>query len=770
VPADSQRTIGVFGATMVGLGGILGGGLLMLAGVAFNRAGPAAIIALALNGVIAWMTAMSVTAITTRFPESGGAYMFAKKVLSVRAAFAVGWILWFAYIVAAVLYALGAAAFSVILLRGVCDGLDIAHPSWLAGRNVILGFASLATIAYSFSLVRSGSGGGQWETSGKIVLFVALIVAGLVTLVRQPVGDSLATLDPFFTGGVGGILSAMGLLFISLQGFEMISAVAGEIREPQKTIPRSIFLSLGISLAIYVPMMIVVAMGGVDPGGHISDIAAKTPDTVIAVAARRFLGEPGYWLIVIAIILATLSALRANLLTSSRIALAMAKDRTLPAVLDQSHATRGTPVMAIYATALAVIAIIFMIPDLASAGAAASLIFLLAFALTHVTCYLARRRDGDRKLDLYTTPAFPLIPLVGGLACAGLGAFQAIVVPDAGGIVLIWLGLGVILYFALFKGGAEVADVTAEALDPRLTRLRGKSPLVLLPLANPTNARSLVEIANALAPTEYARVLLLTIVRSPRGGGDPLAQLADAQAAVKLALTASYQAGHAPEALLTAAPEVWPEIHRIAEEHRCESMLLGLPDTSSAAYERRVEELVNGVDCDVAFMRSPPEWTIAQAARVLVPVGGRGEEHELRARLLGTLSRVAAKEILFLKVVPASATDQRLNTIERATQRLARLNIPVTPTVEIVRSDDAAAAVLERAAQCDLLILGLRSRQGTKSLGSFNRKVAFAAPCAVILLARRAAGDVVSRPIRDVARIMPWPQRRSSDTRPPPLG
>ena len=91
--------MGVFGATLVGIGGILGGGLLILAGVAFNMAGPAMLLAFALNGAVAWLTAMSVSEITTTFPESGGAYTFAKKVLSVRAAFAVGWVMWFAYIV-----------------------------------------------------------------------------------------------------------------------------------------------------------------------------------------------------------------------------------------------------------------------------------------------------------------------------------------------------------------------------------------------------------------------------------------------------------------------------------------------------------------------------------------------------------------------------------------------------------------------------------------------------------------------------------------------
>ncbi len=742
--------MGVFGATLVGLGGILGGGLLMLAGVAFRDAGPSALLAFGLNCVVAWLTAMSVTECSTMFPESGGAYMFSKKVLSVRAAFAVGWILWFAYIVAAVLYALGAAQFSVILIRGVLDALGVEHPSWLSGRNVLLGIATLATVIYSLNLARKGSGGGQWETIGKIVLFVAIIAAGLFTLVRQPVSQSVATLDPFFTGGVDAIIASMGLLFISLQGFEMIPAVAGEIKEPKKTIPRAVFLSLAISIAIYMPMLFVVAMGGVEAGGHIADMAANAPDLAVARASERFLGPAGYWIMVTSIVLATLSALQANLLTASRISFAMARDHTLPSVMQQTHPTRNTPIMAIYATTLAVVAIMFMVPNLASAGAAASLIFLAAFALTHMTTYLARKRSRPME-GIYRTPAFPAVPLVGGLACASLAVFQAIIVPDAGGIVLIWAGLGVILYFALFQGRAEVADASAEALDPTLIALRGKTPLVLLPMFRPTHARGLVEVANALAPTEYARVLLLTIVRAPKTrSGDPLAQLAEAQESVKHALTASYNAGHAPEALLTAATDPWAEIRRIADEHRCESLLLGLPDNPDETYERGLESVMNELDCDIAALRASADWSITNAKRVMVAVGGRGEEHELRARLLGTLCREMQREIIFVTVIPAAANEDMVTATVRALTKQSEMRIPIKPSVEVIRSDDAVGALVTASERADLLILGTgRARGGKKTMvGGLNRRIALEAKCAVMLIARRppASADV-ARPI-----------------------
>ena len=80
------------------------------------------------NGLIALLTALSFAEISTSFPQSGGAYTFAKKVLSVRAAFGVGWFMWFAYIVAGVLYALGFAAYGALLIESIFQVLGMTPP------------------------------------------------------------------------------------------------------------------------------------------------------------------------------------------------------------------------------------------------------------------------------------------------------------------------------------------------------------------------------------------------------------------------------------------------------------------------------------------------------------------------------------------------------------------------------------------------------------------------------------------------------------------
>jgi len=166
--------MGLYGATALGVGAIVGGGILALAGVAFATAGPGAIAAFALNGVIAAITVASFARLARRFPESGGIYTYAKRVLSIQVAFMVGWVVWFASIVAGVLYALGFAAFT---LEGILRLLPSAAESYafLAdGRgNVVLALGAIGF--YTWMLSARTSGGGNAATIGKVIVFVVLI-------------------------------------------------------------------------------------------------------------------------------------------------------------------------------------------------------------------------------------------------------------------------------------------------------------------------------------------------------------------------------------------------------------------------------------------------------------------------------------------------------------------------------------------------------------------------------------------------------------------
>lgn len=737
---NGGRTIGLLGAVGIGVGAIVGGGILALAGVAFSVTGPSAILAFALNGVIALITALSFAELSAAFPESGGTYVFSKKVLSIRAAFAVGWVVWFASIVAAVLYAVGAGYFIGVLFDGLLSGIPGFQHEWPGSYRTAFGIALIVIVYFTLSLIFKKGGGSGIANIGKVAAFSILIIAGLAALPRETTADIRRDFTPFLSFGALGLIQAMGYTFITLQGFDLIAAVAGEIKNPGKTIPRAMIISLVVALAIYIPLIFVITVAGTRTGESITALSRANPESIIAITAETYLGRAGYWIVIAAAILSMLSALYANILAASRVAQSMARDRTLPRRLGTVDEKRGTPVNAILATAVIIVATVFIVPDVGSAGAAASLIFLITFALAQWIGILARRR-GTYSKGSFLTPFYPYIPIFGIAACLGLAVFQGITVPAAGLIALVWLAFGGCLYVILFGRSARIFDASSEGFDPELVKLRGRSPLVLVPIANPVNAAPMIRVASSLAPPDSGRVLLLSVVLSKgvNDGGREEDLIINSQKVLKEAISASLDIGLSPEALITIAERPWPEIIRVSETHGCESLLLGLTQFTDSDTEKNLETLLSSVDSDVVILRAPGDWQMLEVKRILVPVGGRGGHGELLARILGSVCRSGNPEITFLRVLPESAD---WKTYDRARKELflyaADQAVKGEIKVQVEKSDDIAAHIIRRVTESDLAILGIqRLGRRQKFLGELTLRIAGETDRPLLIISRR---------------------------------
>ena len=738
---QGQRTIGIFGATGIGVGAIVGGGILALAGVAFASTGPSAIIAFAINGAIAFLTAMVFAEMATVFPQSGGTYTFAKKVFSVESAFLVGWVVWFASIVAAVLYAIGFGFFACIVVEKIYLAMGNEVPTWVKGRMGTTGFALSATAVYLLLLLRNAGSGGKLLNIGKVFVFSLLIAAGLWALVGKSPESLQESLTPFFQKGLLGLIQAMGFSFIALQGFDLIAAVAGEIKNPAKNVPRAMFYSLGIALAIYLPLLAIITLVGMEEGISVYQASKDDPESIVAYAAQNYLGPFGYWLVIVAALLAMLSALEANLFAASRVAMSMARDRTLPEQLALRSAKTKAPSRAILATVLLVICLVLILPDVAAAGAASSLIFLLTFALAHwISVVIRTRRKHSDDDETYLAPFFPFVPAIGGLACIALACFQGITVVSAGIISASWLGLGGILFILLFAQRARVSDAASEAYDPQILRLRGKSPFVLVPIANPDSAPAMVGVADALTPRSVGRVILLSVVVVPEEWdheSNP-ERLENVQRVLEKSLRASLKLGVSPEALTTIAPEPWHEIIRVAKEHHCECVLLGLTRMTEETVLTPLNQLMGEIDTDVVILRADEGFQISEAKRILVPIGGKGHQDRLRARFIAGLQRTEEREITYLSVLPEDATDKDQARVRRKLQRLALVDARGEAEIRIELANDPVAAVNEISEDFDLVVLGLqRINRHQKRFGQFAVNLTKATNRPVIMISHR---------------------------------
>ncbi|MCC5925080.1 MAG: amino acid permease [Bacteroidetes bacterium] len=731
--SKEDTSIGLAGAIALGIGAMVGGGILALAGVAFSVTGASAILAFLLNGFIAFIIAMSFAEMASRNPQNGGIYTYAKRALSIQLAFGAGWVVWLASIMASVFYALGFGVFASFTLQQVPVS---AISDFFSQRWTGLLIAIVSVAVYTVKLSLHARVDARNINVLKVLVFAILIAGGLAVIPGRPLSELTEHFSPAFSSGFSGLAAAMGYTFVAIQGFVLVAYAAGDIRDPQKNIPKALFYTLGIGLIIYIPLLVVVLAVGIPDGVTLHEISEAYPETLIAVAAEHYLGKFGLWLVLIAGLLSMLTALQANLFAASRVANSMAADRTMLPQVSRLHSRYGTPVRAIHLTALLTILFILVLPNVASAAAASSLIFLLSFALAQFILILIRKRAPDQNPDSYKVPFFPTLPIIGIFLTVSLALFQSVVVPSAGVITLLWLFAGSLLFIGFFLKNALVADVSEEARNPEIIRLRGNSPLLLLPITNPANVASKLFLAQALSPPTVGRTLLLNIVKPSAKSTITNERIAGSRDVVYQGLLSAVDASVKADTLITIAKDPWKEIERVARSHRCQTLLLGPGDFSDEKTTQKLEDLITRVPCDVVVLRQPYSgWKISEAKRVLIPVGGFDKHDLLRARITASLWRNFRPEITFLQILPENATAADIRKQRRLIQHFGEEIVPAGFKSTIILSNDVKESLVYETANHDLMIMGLgRLAPGDKAFGTIPMEVILNTDTAVIFI------------------------------------
>jgi nucleotide-binding universal stress UspA family protein len=262
---------------------------------------------------------------------------------------------------------------------------------------------------------------------------------------------------------------------------------------------------------------------------------------------------------------------------------------------------------------------------------------------------------------------------------------------------------------------------------------------VLVPIANPASAASLVDVAATLRTPGTGRVLLLSVIRVPDGESDPHdVLLRDAREVLGESLERSLERNLIAETLFTLATDAWGEIARVARGHGCETVLVGLPEVTGHGIEGKLEGLLAGLDVDAVILRAPHRWRMADAHRVLVPIGGRRDQSHLRARLLASLSRSRERALTYFHTLPADAPDASRRRVERDLRLLARDEAAGPYEVVVERTDDAHAAIVQRAAEADVVVMGTQRRgRGKPQIGELPLAIARETRVPLVLISRR---------------------------------
>jgi amino acid transporter len=463
---EPAAELGLLDATMIGMGAMIGAGIFVLTGLAAEIAGPAAILVFALNGVVTGFTALSYAELASAIPKSGGGYAFVREVFADLPAFVMGWMLWFAYMIAGTLYALGFAPNFLELLH--VYGF-VPPPDAVGAVALPLGVAVPAQVGLAFCAVLllvvvnlvSTAASGSLETvftAVKVSILVVFVGFGLVSPMFVPTAE----FQPLFPDtGPFAILPAMGLTFIAFEGYDLITTVTEEVKNPRKNIPRAIFISLAVTLVVYLAV-VTVAIGTLGAVG-----LAEAGEAGIAQAATAFMptfpviGEGGA-VIVFGAVFSTLTALNAVVIASSRVGFAMGREGQLPARVGQIHHRFGTPFFAIVASS--VVMLFAVVLPTQSAGNMSSLFFLLSFVVVNAAVIKLRRERPNMRRP-YEIPLYPVPPVLGivlNLLLTGVLVWYLVRTdPLALALTAGWITLGVAGY--LVAGTRDQDEATTDA-------------------------------------------------------------------------------------------------------------------------------------------------------------------------------------------------------------------------------------------------------------------------------------------------------------------
>ncbi len=357
----------------IGIGGMVGGGIFAVLGLAIETAGHAVAIAMLVGGVVALLTGVSYAHLGLAFRDDGGSFTYIEHAFGdTTVAGVAGWLLVAGYVGTLALYATTFGAYGAALLSS--DG----GPVWLAD---ILALAVMAAFLALNLLGAKASGRVELIiVAAKVAILVLFGVAGVLTVQADH-------LLPVFNLGIGAPFVAAGLIFVAYEGFELIPNAIEEIRDPQVNLKRGLILAIAITTFIYVAVSLV-ALGNLTP-----DQVAADKEYVLAVAARPTLGAFGFVLIGIAALMSTASAINATLFGAARLAMVMAAEHALPKVFSMRERNSAVPWVSLVVLS-ALTGAFLLFADLTVISSFASAVFLTIFAAVNLSAWKLRASVG----------------------------------------------------------------------------------------------------------------------------------------------------------------------------------------------------------------------------------------------------------------------------------------------------------------------------------------------------------------------------------------
>ncbi|MGD8918473.1 MAG: APC family permease, partial [Nitrosopumilaceae archaeon] len=357
----------------IGIGGMVGGGIFAVLGLAVNFSHGGAPIAFAIAGLVALVTAYSYSKLSVTFPSSGGTVEFLNQGLGTGILTGgLNILLWISYVVMLSLYS---SAF------GSYGATFFPQSDQIFWKHSLTSIVIVSFTLLNFLNAKMVGKSEEGIVLFKIIILVVFVVIGFWSINFENLAPS--TWNPPISLMAGGMI-----IFLAYEGFELIATTAGDVKNPKKILPKAFYTCVLFVIGLYVMVSIVTV-------GNLSlDKIAESRDFALAESAKPFLGQVGFIAIAIAALLSTSSAINATLYGASKISYIIAKTGELPHNFERKIWNKPLEGLIITSLLTLVISNLF---DLSSIAVIGSSGFLLIFAAVNFTNFRLHKKTFSKK-------------------------------------------------------------------------------------------------------------------------------------------------------------------------------------------------------------------------------------------------------------------------------------------------------------------------------------------------------------------------------------
>lgn len=709
-----ERRLGLFSVVTISMSSMVGSGIFILPGIGFAATGPSLYLAFLLSALCILPAAMSKSELATSMPSSGGTYVYVERTFGPL----------FGTIV-------GLGLFLSILLKASFALVGIG-----AYFSVISSFPLLPTIL-TFLLaigLLNVFGVGKVSTFLTAVLFITII--GMVVLSIYSVPHwNMDNFNPLLTKGESGLAIATGLVFVSFAGVTKVAAIAEEIKNPEKNLPRGILLSLLIVTLIYCGMSFILAATFKN-----AEIAG---DLMPIYRLAEKVGGPTIAIVISAIaVLTMVNTSNAGVLAGSRFPFAMSRDHLLPGFLGKLHKSFLTPIFSIILTVV-IIAFVLTTMDVTKIVKLASAFKIIIFMVVNVAVIVLRETRVQWYKPSYKSPFYPWVQIFGILS----GILLLIQMKELAILAMVVIAIpGTLLYFFYSRKRTTRRGVigirgrrtdllqqeeTIEPVSPLTTNDFHRDAKVICSIfGKERSPEMLIEMGLAISDKSELEVLHLSEVPEQTSLHDMVEEPPALRSLRRRVLAMVSETGESVHFDNVVSRDMSRTIFEISQRLHCKWLMIEYRGRNRGALtvDNPIGWLKSHLHCNLAIFR---DTGIRYIRKIMVYIN-LDRNDALVLETAEHLARVNKAQVTLVRFAKDDVDIEKVR-FEKSYLDSLKSKLKVITHTKVLTGKNEIKTLLAETVEFDLFVLGSADHTFVRTiLGSFDDKLIAGAACSVL--------------------------------------